>query len=211
MLYALTSSASALVNVVTNALLLEYVASIGEGICPAKDPRLRIKPDFLDAEKTTVSPSREEQEKCNLPFNHARENRVGHADHGIHVNSHDVLVFLFSGVDEVRRHHVRLAHIVDYKCIRLTPMETFHLEYIPKTPMSKLRRSVLSSRRVSGSFFAKSIRYILLSTFPAVRLASHGWIKYEKYVQCEMDPEHSYQSHLRHWITWLGYGQQEEC
>ena len=110
-----------------------------------------------------VSPSREEQEKCNSPFNHARKNRVGHADHGIHVNSHDVLVLLFSNVDEVCQHRVGLAHIVDYKCIRSTPMETLHLEYIPNIPMSKLRRRVLSSRRVSGSFFTKPISFDLSS------------------------------------------------
>ena len=43
---------------------------------------------------------------------------MGHADHGIHVNSHDLLVLLFSGVDEVCQHRVGLAHI-NYKCIRV--------------------------------------------------------------------------------------------
>jgi len=85
MFYALTSSASALVNVVTNTLMLEYVASIGEGTCSKVEdqpgiPRRRTRnPSF-------VSPLRG-QEKNNSPLN-----RVGHADHGIHVNSHDVLV-----------------------------------------------------------------------------------------------------------------------
>jgi len=96
MFYALTSSASALVNVVSNDLVTKYVASICEGICSkAEDqpgiPRRRTRnPSF-------VSPLRE-QEKYNSPFNHPRENRVSHADHNIHVNSHDVLVLSWSVV-----------------------------------------------------------------------------------------------------------------
>lgn len=47
MLSFLTSSARALVHVAKNALVPEYVASIGEGMAPANDPMLRIKPRFL--------------------------------------------------------------------------------------------------------------------------------------------------------------------
>lgn len=47
MLWPLTSSASALVNVDMNAFDAEYVASIGEGVSPANDPTLRIRPRLL--------------------------------------------------------------------------------------------------------------------------------------------------------------------
>lgn len=47
-LWALTSSARALVNVVRNAFVPEYVASIGDGIAPAKEPMFKIRPRFLD-------------------------------------------------------------------------------------------------------------------------------------------------------------------
>ena len=47
MLSFLTSSANALVKVAKNAFVPEYVASMGDGMEPAKDPIFKIKPRFL--------------------------------------------------------------------------------------------------------------------------------------------------------------------
>lgn len=47
MLWRFTSSASALVNVERNALVPVYVANMGEGTLPAKEPMLRISPRLL--------------------------------------------------------------------------------------------------------------------------------------------------------------------
>lgn len=49
MLCCLTSSPSALEKVDINAFVPEYVASIGDGTEPAKDPMLRIKPFLLNS------------------------------------------------------------------------------------------------------------------------------------------------------------------
>lgn len=47
MFCALTSSASALVNVARKALVPEYVANMGEGTAPANEPMFKISPRFL--------------------------------------------------------------------------------------------------------------------------------------------------------------------
>jgi hypothetical protein len=46
--FGATSAARASENVCRKALEPEYVASIGEAIAPEKDPRLRIRPRFLE-------------------------------------------------------------------------------------------------------------------------------------------------------------------
>ena len=60
MFYALTSSASALVNVVTNDLVPEYVASIGEGICSKVEDQPGI-PRWRTRNPSFVSPLREQE------------------------------------------------------------------------------------------------------------------------------------------------------
>lgn len=47
MLSLATSSAKALVNVDRNALVPEYVASIGDGTEPANEPMFRMRPRLL--------------------------------------------------------------------------------------------------------------------------------------------------------------------
>jgi len=47
----LTSSASAVENVSTNALVPEYVASMGEGIIPLNEPIFNINPFFLASDQ----------------------------------------------------------------------------------------------------------------------------------------------------------------
>jgi hypothetical protein len=105
----LTSSARALVNVERKALVPEYVASIGEGTAPAKDPMLRINPRFLQGEIRMLS---DQVEVKRLPLYHSGENGKSNGKGGIDIDRHNIVHFLLRHMPEVYRNRMRFAHIV---------------------------------------------------------------------------------------------------
>jgi hypothetical protein len=103
-----TSAASASENVWRNAFDPEYVASMGDAIAPEKEPRLRIRPRFLcDVRMVQVKRHR------NAPLDHARQEHLRDLERAVDVDREDVVHLALGGVDEVYRHGVRLANVVD--------------------------------------------------------------------------------------------------
>lgn len=125
---------------------------MGDGYSPAYEPRLRIRPFFLEEGVRSQHSARRPSETLASPGQHHWEYRLGDLEGSMDVYFQDVIDLLRVRIREIDGHFMRLAHVIHYAVGRSDPVEQG--TSFPRTEYSNVHSIEVRGKACVGSIVA---------------------------------------------------------